>query len=200
MAPRRRTNSFNENALLDIYQNVPAKISPVISSGETRAVIPVQTNENILSQALNNPQVLANDQSIMQKVADSTDSVVRLGLRSDSTSEDIVVYATKTNGLVQFSFTPPEVEDPGRAPASILGQNEMNVSLVPDIFSVVSKNPDRLNSYEEVLRNAMSLPGDVVRMNINSPTGENLTVYLDKRGRTPRFTVDDQAVIRAYNP
>ncbi len=198
VAPRRRSNAFNQNALLDIYQNADRRVTPVVST-DNAPVIPVRTNDDILSRALNDPQILATDASIMDKVASSDETVVRLGLRSAADDEDIVVYATKTEGKVQFSFVAPEINNPARAPAS-LGENEMNVRLVPDIYSQVARNPDRLKNYEEVMRNAMNLPGDVVRMNIVSPSGESQTFYLDKRGPSPRITADDAAVIRAYSP
>lgn len=198
VAPRRRSNSFNQNALLDIYQNSDRRISPVVST-DNAPVIPIVTNDETFNRALNDPQVLATDRKIMEKVASSGESVVRLGLRAGPDGEDIVVYAVKSGDQVQFSFLPPEVSQPGRAPAS-LGTNEMNVRLVPEIYSSVSKNPDRLKTYDEVMKNAMELPGDIVRMNVLSPAGDSLTVYLDKRGPTPRFTLNDQAVIRAYKP
>lgn len=169
----------------------PASVSSpeAPTSFDYRPVIPVTLNEQKLQQALTNPQSLADDQAIMEKVNASSESVVRLGLRIAGGSEDTVVYAIKEGGSVRFSL-----ENPSTRPITrpVLNANEMNIR-VPDqtMFSRIQSDPSNLRNYEDIVRAATELPGQVVRMNVISASGENLTVYLDKRRSVPTFSLTE---------
>lgn len=194
----RRTDALN-GALLSRYENVSQ--NPVTRFQEellNRPPVSVPTTPDVLAQAMNELSVLSADPGIMGAVNESSEQIVKLSLEVEGASP-VVVYATKSSEGVSFSFTPPSPPTGERSPMS-LGDNEMNVRLQEDIFQRVSQNPDALREYQNVLRSAMSLPGDVVRLNILSPGQTPIEVYVDKRGATPRFTLSDQNIIRAYRP
>ena len=76
----------------------------------------------------------------------------------------------------------------------------MNVRLQSDLYNTVTANPSLLRNYESVISGAMSLPGDVVRLNILAEGQEPVPVYVDKRGPQPVFTTNDKRIINAYRP
>ncbi|MES2528474.1 MAG: hypothetical protein V4598_15430 [Bdellovibrionota bacterium] len=145
-----------------------------------RPVIPVEINQSLLKTALTNPQVLANDQSIMEKVNSSTEQVVRLGLRVAGSNEDTVVYAIKEASGVRFSLVPPTATTQRIAPT--LRDNEMNLRVVDQIaYTEIRRNPASLLQNDELLRTARTFSGDVIRIYMYSPEGQRTEMFFNKR-------------------
>lgn len=202
--PRRRNRTRRSDdlrrALLAKYENV----SEVRGSADqqeliARAAVPVDVPAETIADVLNDPNSLNDNQNVMATVISSSESVVKLCVDQCETSTPVVVYAAKSDGAVRFSFAPPE-SSVDRLPAS-LSDNEMNVR-VPDrsVYDTVSLNPSALAGYESVVRSAMSLPGDIVRLNVYIQGQDPILVYVDKRGPQPIFTTEDQQIIRAFRP
>ncbi|MES2528470.1 MAG: hypothetical protein V4598_15410 [Bdellovibrionota bacterium] len=196
--PPRSQLRLNE-ALMQKYENVSADpTSQFQRELIERPAVAVPISAEIISSVVNDPSVLASEANILAAVNSSSDPVVKLSLETEGGSP-VVVYASKENGQVAFSFTPPAPVSRDRSPAS-LGDNEMNVRLQSGVYERVRDNPASLGTYENVVRSAMSLPGDVVRLNVISEGSDPISVYVDKRGPRPVFTADDPLVIRAYRP
>ncbi len=161
----------------------PASASQVESTPQNfdfRPVIPVEVNESLLTSAITDPQVLANDPGIMDKVNSSTEQVVRLGLRVAGSNEDTVVYAIKEASGVRFSLTPPTAAAQRIAPT--LRDNEMNLRVVDQTSYIeIRRNPASLLQNQELLRTARSFNGDVVRIFMYSPEGERTEMFFNKR-------------------
>ncbi len=200
--PRRRSSRSQakmNDALLQKYENV--SVDPATRVQQellNRPAVPVSVTPEIISSVVNDPAVLASQESVLQAVNASSEQVVKLSLETEGGSP-VVVYASKENGGVTFSFTPPVPAASDRSPAS-LGDNEMNVRLQSGIYQQVRDNPSALSGFDNVVRSAMSLPGDVVRLNILSEGSDPISVYVDKRGPRPVFTANDPQVIGAYRP
>lgn len=199
---RRRTRSAGSlsAALLEKYGNSPQDPVTRFQQELIRSpAIPLEMAPETIANIINDPSVLQADQTVMDIINASDQPVVKLSLENDSEAP-LVVYATKTPEGVTFGFTPPPPPSAtSRAPAS-LGENEMNVRLQDQIYQQVLTDPASLAEYDNVVRSAMSLPGDVVRLNVISPGKDSISVYVDKRGSQPRFTLSDQQVIDAYRP
>lgn len=204
LPPRRRRSANADNirgALLQKYENVTeSRGTQQQQELNQREAVPVAVDADTVSAVINDPNSLSSNEAVMAAVNGSSEPIVKISLSSGEGTSPVVVYASRNNGQVNFSFTPPSGTPSDRAPAS-LGENEMNVR-VPDreFYERVSANPSALSGYESVVKSAASLPGDVVRLNIVINGEQPIYVYVDKRGPRPVFTIDDQRIIRAYRP
>lgn len=201
--PRRRsrpaTGAMN-SALLDANENVSeTPVSDFQRQLVSKPPVQITTRPEVIQALIDDPNSLAEITEVLDVVNRSTDNVVKLSLKSGANETPVIVYAQKINGAIQFAFTPPPPPTAVRQPAA-LGNNEMNVKLQGDIYITVSANPALLSRFQSVVAGAMSLPGDVVRVNIVSEGKDPVVVFLDKRGSAPVFTLNDQSVIRAYKP
>lgn len=196
---RNGQTNFNRVALLNgKYADVSADpVSQATEDLEARPALPVSVPPEVLRSVINDPSILSSETSIMEVVNSAPDQIVKLEL---ATGDDkTIVYALKEGNAISFSFTPPEQSAGARAPAS-LGVNELNIRLQSDLYSVVNTNVSILRNYPEIIRAAMELPGDVVKLNIITLGAYPLTIYVDKRNPELRFTVDDPAILKAYRP
>jgi hypothetical protein len=193
---RRGDTRFNRRALLNGKYADESKEDATPSKLESQPPVSVNVDPEILRSLVEDISILNTSPEVLATVNASSDDVVKLELYSGE--DKATVYALRQNGNISFSLTPP-ASSGGRSPAS-LGENEMNVRLKPDLYRLISTNPSALNNYPEVVGPAMQLPGDIVRMNVVAPDSTPLTIYVDKRGSTLRFTTNDQNIIQAYRP
>jgi hypothetical protein len=199
--PQKKSRPSKENmnlALLGIYENVV--VNSVSNAQEeliNRKGLPVKIDSDLMSSVINDPTILAGQESVVLAVNSSSDSVVKLSLEAEGRGP-VIVYAIKVNDQIAFTLTPPSLEQ--RPSQALTGKNEMHFQLKPNAYLKIRNNPADLGKFEEIMRPAMSLPGNIIRVNLKNDEQKEFIVYIDKRGPAPVFTSDDPRIIDAYRP